>query len=145
MTHRVPFLVAELGPSVDPFMLHIYAALAEKERSLISERTKAGLAHARAKVAITGQKDHPEIKRLGNPYGARALRAHGGKAGRAAVVAGADERAKALAGTFAALREVGVTSANGMAKALNERSIATPRGGKWTARSVLNALARTSV
>src|SRR5262245_7563115 len=32
MAHRVPFLVAELGTDVDPFMIHIYAALAEKER-----------------------------------------------------------------------------------------------------------------
>ena len=43
MANRVPFLVAEMGPNVDPFMLHIYASLAEKERALISERTKAGL------------------------------------------------------------------------------------------------------
>jgi DNA invertase Pin-like site-specific DNA recombinase len=40
MAHKVPFIVAELGADVDPFMLHIYAALAEKERALISERTK---------------------------------------------------------------------------------------------------------
>ena len=32
MTKRVPFIVAQLGRNVDPFMLHIYAALAEKER-----------------------------------------------------------------------------------------------------------------
>src|SRR3981081_4281430 len=49
MTHRTPFIVAELGADTDPFMLHIYAALAEKERRMISERTKAGLAAARAK------------------------------------------------------------------------------------------------
>src|SRR5712664_131385 len=41
MANRVLFLVAEMGPNVDPFMLHIYASLAEKERALISERTKA--------------------------------------------------------------------------------------------------------
>ena len=39
MTRRVPFIVTELGPNADPFMLHIYAALAEQERRLISERT----------------------------------------------------------------------------------------------------------
>ena len=43
MAQRVPFIVAELGRDVDPFMLHLYAALAEKERRLISERTKAAL------------------------------------------------------------------------------------------------------
>ncbi len=36
MKHRVPFIVAELGADTDPFLLHIYAALAEKERALIS-------------------------------------------------------------------------------------------------------------
>src|SRR5437763_13266212 len=44
MAQRVPFIVAELGRDADPFMLHLYAALAEKERRLISERTKAALA-----------------------------------------------------------------------------------------------------
>src|SRR6476659_2641497 len=47
MTQRVPFIVTALGKNVDPFMLHIYAALAEKERALISERTKTALAAAR--------------------------------------------------------------------------------------------------
>ena len=40
MAHRVPFIVAELGADADPFMLHLYAALAEKERALIAERTR---------------------------------------------------------------------------------------------------------
>src|SRR5262249_57215802 len=48
MVHRVPFLVAELGADVDPFVLHLYAALAEKERRLISQRTKAALKAAKA-------------------------------------------------------------------------------------------------
>ena len=30
MQHRTPFIVAELGADTDSFMLHIYAALAEK-------------------------------------------------------------------------------------------------------------------
>jgi DNA invertase Pin-like site-specific DNA recombinase len=40
MAQRVPFIVAELGRDADPFMLHLYAALAEKERRLIAERTR---------------------------------------------------------------------------------------------------------
>jgi DNA invertase Pin-like site-specific DNA recombinase len=48
MVHRVPFLVAELGADADPFMLHLFAALTEKERALISTRTKAALAAAKA-------------------------------------------------------------------------------------------------
>ena len=48
MAQRVPFIVAELGADADPFMLHLYAALAEKERRLISERTKSALAVRKA-------------------------------------------------------------------------------------------------
>ena len=56
MARKVPFIVAELGADVDPFMLHIYAALAEKERRNISIRTKQALAAAKARGV-----------RLGNP------------------------------------------------------------------------------
>ena len=54
MAQRVPFIVAELGRDADPFMLHLYAALAEKERRLISERTKAALRAKRASGARLG-------------------------------------------------------------------------------------------
>jgi DNA invertase Pin-like site-specific DNA recombinase len=47
MAHKVPFIVAELGSDVDPFVLHLFAALAQKERALISARTKEGLRVAR--------------------------------------------------------------------------------------------------
>jgi DNA invertase Pin-like site-specific DNA recombinase len=56
MAQRVPFIVAELGRDANPFMLHLYAALAEKERRLISERTKAALTAKKASGI-----------RLGNP------------------------------------------------------------------------------
>jgi DNA invertase Pin-like site-specific DNA recombinase len=81
MAQRVPFIVAELGRDADPFMLHLYAALAEKERRLIGDRTKAALAAKRAAGAI-----------LGNP---RNLD-HAGCLGRAALARAADEFASSL-------------------------------------------------
>jgi len=54
---RVPFIVAELGRDADPFMLHLYSALAEKERRLISDWTKATLEAKKASGI-----------RLGNPH-----------------------------------------------------------------------------
>jgi DNA invertase Pin-like site-specific DNA recombinase len=81
MAQRVPFIVAELGRDADPFMLHLYAALAEKERRLIGERTKAALAAKRAAGAS-----------LGNP---RNLD-HAGCLGRAAQARAADEFASSL-------------------------------------------------
>src|ERR1051325_3982144 len=81
MAQRVPFIVAELGRDADPFMLHLYAALAEKERRLISERTKAALAVRKAGGA-----------RLGNPSNVAAA----GSSGRKVQVAAADEFAEGL-------------------------------------------------
>src|ERR671910_2814647 len=54
MAQRVPFIVAELGADADPFMLHLYAALAEKERRLIAERTRVALAAKKASGAKLG-------------------------------------------------------------------------------------------
>lgn len=49
--------VAELGADADPIMLHLYAALAEKERRLISERTRAALASRKTTGIKFGQAD----------------------------------------------------------------------------------------
>ena len=63
MAQRVPFIVAELGRDADPFMLHLYAALAEKERRLISERTRAALAARKAQGARLGNRRNPAEQR----------------------------------------------------------------------------------
>jgi DNA invertase Pin-like site-specific DNA recombinase len=75
----VPFIVAELGPDADPFMLHLYAALAEKERRLISERTKSALGVKRAQGV-----------KLGNPRNIQAA----GDLGRQALGSAADQFAR---------------------------------------------------
>jgi DNA invertase Pin-like site-specific DNA recombinase len=62
MAHRVSFLVAELGADVDPFVLHLYAALAEKERALISARTKSALAAAKARGVALGGPNLPQAR-----------------------------------------------------------------------------------
>jgi hypothetical protein len=54
MAHKIPFLVAELGPDVDPFVLHLFAALAEKERALIATRTRQALSAATARGVTLG-------------------------------------------------------------------------------------------
>ena len=48
------------------------AVIAQAERKMISTRTKAALAEARKRVAVTGQRMHPEIKRLGYRPGRNA-------------------------------------------------------------------------
>ncbi len=59
MAQKVPFIVAELGADADPFMLHIYAALAEKQRRLISERTRTALASRKASGRKLGNRTNP--------------------------------------------------------------------------------------
>src|SRR5436309_2820749 len=66
MVQRVPFIVTELGPDVDPLMLHIHAAVAEKERSRIAQRTKEALAAANARGQQLG---NPEIGERGKAEG----------------------------------------------------------------------------
>lgn len=71
MAQRVPFLVAEPGADIDPFMLHIYPALAEKKRRMISERIRAALAIRRGQGGTAWQPDQ-----LGERAGNR-VSAHG--------------------------------------------------------------------
>ena len=119
MSKRVPFIVAQLGRDVDPFMLHIYAALAEKERALISERTRVALRAAKRRGV-----------RLGNQIQADANRA-------AAAARDADLRA--------VLEEIWELSYRDIAQELTDRGIAAPRGGIWNAMSVMRSMKRLGI
>jgi DNA invertase Pin-like site-specific DNA recombinase len=120
MAQRVPFIVTELGADVDPFMLHIYAALAEKERRLISERTRAALKAAKARGVV-----------LGNPkpadQTAKAV---------AQTKSEADRFAQNIAPVIRDIQSSGITSHRAIARALTARGVATARGGEWTAVQV---------
>src|SRR5215831_6695205 len=76
MANRVEFIVTELGRQADPFVLHLFAALAEKERQLISDRTKQGLAQAKAKGKKLGlaarSPSQVQLARAGAASAARA-------------------------------------------------------------------------
>src|SRR5262249_725728 len=75
MQHRTPFIVPELGVDADPFMLHIYAALAEKERRYISQRTKAALAAAKRRgIKLGGRNARSDRTRAEALERAEALR-----------------------------------------------------------------------
>jgi DNA invertase Pin-like site-specific DNA recombinase len=127
MAHRVPFIVAELGADADPFMLHIYAALAEKERALISERTKAALAQRKAQGA-----------NLGNRTNLPEAQAKGVEANRQA----ADAFAANVLPIVRQIEDSGVRNARAIAEALNARGIRTARGGRWHDSTVRNLQAR---
>lgn len=126
MAQRVSFVVAELGKDVDPFMLHVYAALAEKERNMIAQRTKEALAAKKA----GGEK-------LGGP-----------KLAEARVIAVAVKKAEAdrfaanILPNIEAVRKAGANTLREIAEALNAKGIHTANGGSWYPTTVKNILDR---
>jgi DNA invertase Pin-like site-specific DNA recombinase len=126
MTHRVPFLVAELGSDVDPFILHLFAALAEKERAMIGARTKAALAAAKARGV-----------KLGGPKLAEAR-----KVALETISVAANNHAANVLPIIREIRKAGASTLRDIADALNARGIQTARGGQWYATTVNNVLAR---
>jgi DNA invertase Pin-like site-specific DNA recombinase len=126
------------------FLLTQMASVAELEAGLISERTKAALKVARERIATTGQRGHPNVKRLGNPHGARALKGKqvGNTQALAVIKAHAQGRAQNLHAIVADVKAAGITSVRGIADELNRRAILTPRCRTWHATSVVRLLAR---
>jgi DNA invertase Pin-like site-specific DNA recombinase len=128
MAQRVPFLVAELGTDNDPFVLHLYAALAEKERRLISERTKAGLAAARARGVRLGNPRLAEIRAVVN----------------ARTAAQADAFAETVRPHIGTAVVQGARTLREIAERLNANGVPTARGGRWEAATVRNILRRVA-
>jgi DNA invertase Pin-like site-specific DNA recombinase len=100
-----------------PFLLHLYAALAEQERRLISERTKAGLAAA---------------KRRGKTLG-------GWTAGSKRSQKKEQEQANRLRRV---MQELADLSARAAAAELNRRNVATATGAQWSAVTVIRLRGR---
>jgi DNA invertase Pin-like site-specific DNA recombinase len=121
MAERVPFICADLGRDTDPFLLHIYAAFAEKERRLISLRTKEALARAKAKGAKLGGEREQSLR----------------------TKAEAMQRAQELRPIFQEIVGEGGVSANAIAQELNRRGVktATP-GSHWHPQSVIRVMRR---
>jgi DNA invertase Pin-like site-specific DNA recombinase len=127
MAQRVPFIVAELGADTDPFVLHLFAALAEKERALISQRTRDALGRKKAAGALLGNRTNP---------------AEAGALGREAIRAGADRFAAEMLPIIQGIRASGIATNDGIAEALNARGVRTARGGRWYGQTVKNVLRR---
>lgn len=127
MARGVPFIVAELGADVDPFVLHLFAALGQKERQLISQRTKDAL----APMVGTG--------RLGNKTNLQEATARG-NAGNVAAAVAFSRRVLPMIEAFAASGK----SLNAIASQLNGMAVPTMRGGLWTAKAVSRVLAAAS-
>jgi DNA invertase Pin-like site-specific DNA recombinase len=117
MSHKTPFIVAELGADADPFMLHLYAALAEKERAMISRRTKDALAAKKEQGVKLGRLNAGGIKKRDEAL----------------------DRAEQLRPVFA---ELAGKSVRAIAAVLNERKIPTPAGGAWHSVTVIRVQKR---
>jgi hypothetical protein len=109
---------------------------------MISQRTKAALRVARERVALAGQRKHPDVTRLGNPNGARSLTGRGNIEALAAIKAKADATAQRLRGVLSSLHNEGITTTRGMTRALNERGVLSPHGGSWHPNTVIRVRKR---
>lgn len=130
--NHVDFAVVDL-PGADKFTIHLYGALAEKERSMISDRTKQALQAAKARGVKLGNKKGsgitPEIQQKGAISASTAR------------IANADTFSQLVKPMIERLQGEG-NSLSAIARALNAADIPTARGKKWTATAVNNALAR---
>ena len=125
------FVAADM-PEANELTVGIMAVVAQAERKMISERTKAALAAAKARGTKLGTPENLRNHDLG-----RVL-------GRAAKTERARARAVDLKPILADLRASGAASLRAMAAGLNARGIPAARGGTWSAVQVKRVLERGS-
>lgn len=130
MAAGVPFIVTELGSDVDPFILHLFAALSEKERRMISERTKAALREVKTKFEAEGRK-------LGNPTNL----AEAQRKGAATNQENAEAFTKSILPIIQTFQKKGL-SLRAIVAELNARKIPSARGGEWHVSALRNVLLR---
>ena len=120
MDASVEFVAVD-NPHATRLTLHILAAVAEHEREMIADRTKAALRAAKARGVRLGR--------------------HGADNLAPANHAAALDRARQLAPILLELKRGGM-SARQMAAELTARHIPAMNGGKWHAQTVLRAIER---
>lgn len=129
MESGIEFTAADF-PQANRLTVHILAAVAEHEARAISDRTKAALTVAKARGVVLGG------------FRGRAGTAADLERARAARTAEANQRAVDLQSTITTLQREGIKSLGGIAQALNDQHITTPRGGVWSAVQVRRVLDR---
>jgi DNA invertase Pin-like site-specific DNA recombinase len=120
MDSGVEFIAVD-NPHANKLTLHILAAVAEHEREMISERTRAALQAAKARGVRLGRNGSERLARL---YRASAV-----------------QHAMDIAPILMELKEKGL-SARRIAAELTARGVPTATGGKWYAQTVLRAIRR---
>lgn len=111
------------------------AAVAELEAGLISMRTKAALAAAKARGTVLGRPNSDIAK-----YAAKGLKASLLVRRERAAINAAD-----VIPIIEMIREEGTIALRGIAASLNERHIPAPRGGEWSAAQVMRVLRASNI
>jgi DNA invertase Pin-like site-specific DNA recombinase len=125
MESKVDFVACDF-PQANRLTVHILASVAEHEAEMISTRTKLALAAAKRKGTVLGgdRGNLQSIYRRGNRASAKVRREN------------AERRAADLVPVIDAIKAEGAVSLREIAAGLNQRGIATARGGEWSAVQV---------
>jgi DNA invertase Pin-like site-specific DNA recombinase len=128
MEGEVEFVAVDM-PMANRLTVHILAAVAEHEREMISQRTKAALAAAKARGTLLGNRTNLEVAQRNS----RAVRS------KASV--------QFVQNAIPVIRQIqatGLTSLREVAGALNARGIRSARGGEWHPTQVKRVLERAN-